>query len=171
MKTNQNLTSLAVVGFLIVSYGAAANGEDFEPGEPVGFPYNGSWHVGSVVAVQQGRIKIRAELDGSTSEGVFALRQVVRPPGTSGYRFWSDATKAFRVKAALIDIDATNVRLRKPEGDTITVAIAKLSQADQDFAARMRSASVVAIDFLPSSTKPFEHALLSVRDSERETDA
>lgn len=48
-------------------------------------------------------------------------------------REWSDSTGQFKVEAQLVSKDATNVRLRKPDGMVITVPIARLSPADQAF--------------------------------------
>jgi hypothetical protein len=49
-------------------------------------------------------------------------------------RLWTDSTGAYRVQAALVDVDERTVRLRTPDGKIISVALERLSRGDQDFA-------------------------------------
>lgn len=48
-------------------------------------------------------------------------------------RFFTDASGKFRVRAMIADLNETHVKLRKPDGQEVTIAIDKLSESDQKF--------------------------------------
>lgn len=48
-------------------------------------------------------------------------------------RFFSDASGKFRVRAAIVDLNETTVKLRKQDGGEIEVPVDRLSAADQTF--------------------------------------
>ena len=48
-------------------------------------------------------------------------------------RKWTDSTGTFSIEAELLDFQDGKVRLKKPNGNVITVAVDRLSQADQQF--------------------------------------
>jgi len=48
-------------------------------------------------------------------------------------RVWSDATGQFRIEAELVSVDGAVVVLRTPQGRTLRVPLAKLSDADRTF--------------------------------------
>jgi|GEM_PF-697258 len=49
------------------------------------------------------------------------------------FRVWKDQTGAYSVEAVLLEFDETTVLLRKKEGGTVRVPIARLSPADQEY--------------------------------------
>ena len=51
-------------------------------------------------------------------------------------REWSDSSGKFKIVADLVDASANSVRLKKPEGQIVTVPLARLGQPDQDFVAK-----------------------------------
>jgi hypothetical protein len=54
-----------------------------------------------------------------------------KEPGQSGLRKWTDRSGRFSVEAELIGVSDGNVRLRRSNGQVITVPINKLSERDQ----------------------------------------
>lgn len=48
-------------------------------------------------------------------------------------RFFTDASGKFRLKATIVDLNETHVKLRKVDGQEVTIAIEKLSESDQKF--------------------------------------
>ncbi len=52
-------------------------------------------------------------------------------------RVWSDVTGKYRVEADLISVEADTVRLKKPNGEIISVALNRLSRVDQAFLAKI----------------------------------
>lgn len=49
-------------------------------------------------------------------------------------RQWADSSGVFTVEAELVEVTGDNVRLRKPDGQIVTVPLDRLSAADRDFA-------------------------------------
>ena len=66
-------------------------------------------------------------------------------------REWKDATGAFRVEAELVAVRDGKVYLEKPNGAVITVALEKLSQADQDF---LKKGTAPAVPAKPPAADP-----------------
>ncbi len=48
-------------------------------------------------------------------------------------RSWTDKTGRFKIEAAFVGLENGSVELRRKDGRTVKVPLAKLSQADQDF--------------------------------------
>lgn len=48
-------------------------------------------------------------------------------------RFFTDATGKFRIRAVIIDLNETNVKLRKSDGTEVEVPITRLSESDQKY--------------------------------------
>jgi len=63
------------------------------------------------------------------------LGSLLMAAGPASARKWTNDTGAFSVEAELVDVQDGNVRLKRPDGTTITVAVAKLSQVDRDYLA------------------------------------
>ncbi|MHB0956283.1 MAG: SHD1 domain-containing protein [Pirellulaceae bacterium] len=57
---------------------------------------------------------------------------------TPEFRTWRDTTGKFSVDAALVSVDEDTVVLRKKNGQTVNVPVAKLSGADVEFVKRQR---------------------------------
>jgi hypothetical protein len=51
-------------------------------------------------------------------------------------RPWSDATGKFRIEAELVNVEGGAVNLKKKNGELVSVPLAKLSKADQEFASK-----------------------------------
>jgi hypothetical protein len=54
-------------------------------------------------------------------------------PVVLGLRTWSDATGKFRIEAELVNVEGGTVNLKKKNGEVVSVPLAKLSKADQEF--------------------------------------
>ena len=75
---------------------------------------------------------IRASLERATSHD--ALKDQAATANTeSSFRTWKDASGKFTLEAVLVDVKNGNVRLKKENGEIISVAFDKLSTQDQDF--------------------------------------
>jgi hypothetical protein len=57
-------------------------------------------------------------------------------PAASGLRTWSDATGKFRIEAELVDVQDGTVNLKQKNGELVSVQLAKLSKADQEFVSK-----------------------------------
>ena len=54
----------------------------------------------------------------------------------AGLRTWSDASGKFRIEAELVSVEDGSVTLKKKDGDLVSIELAKLSKADQEFLAK-----------------------------------
>ncbi|MDO5567429.1 MAG: SHD1 domain-containing protein, partial [Planctomycetia bacterium] len=52
---------------------------------------------------------------------------------TTEYRVWKDKSERFSVEAVLVEQDSQRVKLKRKDGRTLSLPIARLSQKDQDF--------------------------------------
>ncbi|MCL2118947.1 MAG: SHD1 domain-containing protein [Planctomycetaceae bacterium] len=59
-------------------------------------------------------------------------------------RTWTDSTRQFTVEAKMVEFDGENVKLEKADGLTVTLAISKLSLADQRYARQQQTANPFA---------------------------
>ena len=57
-------------------------------------------------------------------------------PAASALRTWSDATGKFRIEAELVNVEGGAVNLKKKTGELVSVPLAKLSKADQEFVSK-----------------------------------
>jgi hypothetical protein len=79
---------------------------------------------------------------------VVLLGTAVLAPENACAREWTDSTGAFRVEAELVDHKDGVVRLRKTDGSIISVPLAKLSKADQNYLLKPDSSSAQAREVL-----------------------
>ena len=63
-------------------------------------------------------------------------------------REWTDITGAFRIEAELVEYKDGVVRLRKTDGSIVSVPLAKLSKADQNYVLKPDSLAAQARDVL-----------------------
>ena len=54
-------------------------------------------------------------------------------PGFADSRMWTDASGEFQIQSDFVDLDGENVRLKKPDGQLITVPLKALSAKDQAY--------------------------------------
>ena len=55
-------------------------------------------------------------------------------------RTWSDATGSYKIEASFIELKNEKVRLKKADGSTVSIALEKLSKADQEFVKKLAEA-------------------------------
>jgi hypothetical protein len=88
----------------------------------------------------------------TSRQGVFKQTEV-RYPYEAGAivraRVWSDSAGKFHQKAALIEVGDDSITLRKPDKTEIKVAIAKLSDADQQFVKSLHKDTGPVLDHPP----------------------
>jgi len=56
------------------------------------------------------------------------------PAAPLNARQWTDSSGVFTIEAELLDVTGDSVRLRKPDGQVVTVPLDRLSAADRDYA-------------------------------------
>ncbi len=66
-------------------------------------------------------------------------------------RTWTDSTGKFSLTAKLVSLDGDQVILERETGDKMTIPLAKLSKADQDYVATQKEES----PFQPMDGSPF----------------
>jgi len=70
-----------------------------------------------------------------------APRKTDRKPAAAQMRTWTDVTGKFKSRASLAGVEGENVRLKKPDGTEIVVALEKLSAADRKWLAAQSAAA------------------------------
>jgi hypothetical protein len=75
--------------------------------------------------------------------GLAAAKPTARKP-VPQYRTWTDSTGSHTTRAAFQGVEEGNVKLRKTDGKTITVALDRLSKADQEWVANQATATAAA---------------------------
>ncbi len=68
-------------------------------------------------------------------------------------RFFTDQTGKFRVKATITNLNETHVKLRKVDGQEVTLPIAKLSDSDQTYLNRMYQQYKAMVGDYPIGTR------------------
>ena len=63
--------------------------------------------------------------------------------GQDELREWTDSTGAYHIKATLISMDGSNVRLRREDGKLISMPISKLSGKDQEYVKQLHGEDAV----------------------------
>lgn len=66
-----------------------------------------------------------------------AATKPVRKP-VPQYRTWTDASGSHTTRAAFVEVDEENVKLRKPDGTIISISLERLSKADQEWIAKQK---------------------------------
>ncbi|MEI8211339.1 MAG: SHD1 domain-containing protein [Planctomycetota bacterium] len=134
----------------------SAYGFAIEKGDRVQLEFAGERTQGVVTEIRNGGqlLMIQLEREGFDVPIPFPANQVVvitvpknsGTPGASGgkrtadgsnepYRLWSDRTGKFKIEAILIEQTATEVSLKKKDGNIVKVPIEKLSSTDQEYIA------------------------------------
>ncbi len=116
--------------------------ESLRSGQKVEVNVNDQWVQGRVLRVLAGgkSAQVRVNVGTGTKVGVVPLDRLRwdgKADANTGARLWTDSTGGFRIKAELVAVEEGTVKLRKPDGKTISVPINRLSKGDQDFLAKM----------------------------------
>lgn len=155
---NNQILRFFVLGALCLWWNASAvHGQNVKVGDQVEFERFGKKIVGTVESQLGGGqvYSIKYKKNGSDSKTVlpatrFKVIKSTSQPTTSGsrpstpvtnsggsatneFRFWTDQTGKFKVKAKFVEQVADSVRLEKEDGRLITVPVAKLSDFDQKY--------------------------------------
>ncbi len=88
---------------------------------------------------------------------LFFMPQLVLAQDNSAQRTWRDAEGKYSVEAVLLDKTDTTVRLKKADGNVVTVPIARLSKEDRDFLDNLKKTDdnpFAGGSPLPSAAKP-----------------
>jgi hypothetical protein len=120
----------------ILHVASAATAQVYKAGEEVAVMKHSEWRPGVVLDANTKGVMVEYEFAGSTSQEVFPRNQVMyRFEVDAIYRVreWSDVTGKFKIRAALLQMDETKIRLRKPDLSEMEIEVAKLSDADKGF--------------------------------------
>lgn len=83
-------------------------------------------------AAERAKAKL-AELTGAAPD-----KPAEGAPPASNLRTWSDASGKFKIEAELVSVEDGKVNLKKKSGEVVSVPLAKLSKADQEFVAKAK---------------------------------
>lgn len=128
---------------------------NFKVGDKVQVEWAGRTHTAEVVGIAgTGWIEVKFERDGMELTPVFPPDKVKRADKTSHavrtgsataaagkLRTWSSKSGKYKVKAKFLEVDDDQVTLEKEDGETVTVAINKLSDADRKLARQLAEAA------------------------------
>ena len=116
-----------------------------------GRPYTESYSVNSDRLRKAGTTVNQAGGTPAAPGGVAAMGTVKETPA----RTWSDATGKFKIEASFAGKDDAGVKLKKADGQVLTVPLEKLSKEDQAFVAGLMAAGVGSA---PAEENPFATA-------------
>ncbi|QDV23498.1 SHD1 domain-containing protein [Aureliella helgolandensis] len=130
----------------------------FREGEEVQYQSGNSWREGVVLQVQGKKVGVEYFLGNQTRQvvvdsGSDKLRYPWEEKVISPMRLWSDESKQFSVRAAVMAFKGKDVLLYKEEdGAELAVPIDKLSESDQTFLKMLKSKVGPEIAWLPDLT-------------------
>lgn len=110
----------------------------FSEGDEVQVFYRSSWRPGTVLQTDRRRARVEFEYSGRMRVEIFGKTNVRYPYEANALTplsLWRDASDQFKVFAVVTDFDekAETVTLFRPdEGESVTLPINQLSEADQD---------------------------------------
>src|SRR4051794_15690381 len=154
---------LALTALLVVANSASAQRTKGQPGAPASEPgnfrvgeevevwYLGKYYPGKITKIDDfsGWLDLEFTVDGETRTSKHAPRgdwvRKIAGGGGAGkaaaaakeypVRTWTDSTGKFKIEASYAGQDDTGVKLKKPDGKTIQLALDKLSPQDQQYLA------------------------------------
>jgi len=134
---------VSVLVLLCSSFVLAA--DSFKKDDEVEVMFLGEWRPAVVVNTnKRGEVLADYEFAGGSQQRVFKpteVRFAYESGAIARARQWSDASGKFKIKAALISIDGDQITLRKPDKSELTIAVAKLSDPDKTFLAKLSNES------------------------------
>lgn len=189
---------LSIAALAFVCGARMVHAQDLSPGDRVELDWAGSAVEAEFVErMSNGWIRVRFDFNGIELTPVLPpdkIRPLAKRKGAAGkgspgkgtqgeqggkrpVRTWTDATGKFKTKARLIALDGDEVTLETEAGKTITMNLAKLSDADQamarKIAARMERDAAAGADDAnpfaggdpgPPSVKPARQAAIEAGD-------
>lgn len=125
---------------------------EFNPGDEIEYLWVSKWYPGTVLEVAPDGVAIEymwGNLQKREKVDAFKLRFAWEAKAITPMRFWSDASKQFRIRAAAVGVKEGFVRLHKEDGSEISVPIEKLSAADQRILSQAKAQAGPEIPELP----------------------
>lgn len=130
----------------------------YKAGEEVAVMFLGAWRPGIVLEANSKGVGVEFEFPTGKQQRVFPRNEVMyRFEVDAIYRVreWSDASGKFKIRAALMEMGDTKVRLRKPDLSELEIEVGKLSDTDKAFLAdlqkKMKKNRIVLPVGLPES--------------------
>lgn len=115
--------------------------ESFKKGDDVEAMHMGAWVAGKVESIdRRGFVHVSLAVGGQAKAEPFKpadVRFAWESGALTRARIWTDATGKFRIKAVLINTNADQVTLRKPDNSEVTLPIDKLSTVDRKLVAEL----------------------------------
>lgn len=139
------LDKLLICGFALVfwqSTGTASAQEAYKKGESIEVLHLGEWRPATVIQSKKKQVQAQFFFGTGNLVRVFKEHEVRREYESGAMwrgRVWSDASKKFKVKAALLQIEPDSVTLRTEDSREIKIEVAKLCDADQKFILKLRT--------------------------------
>lgn len=147
---------------------AADRIEKYTVGENVEVLHFGKWVPATVLEVnRKGEVRASHPFGGSTLSTVFQqaeVRHAYESGAIARGRMWSDATGAFKIKAALLKISNNTLTLRTTEEREVTIELDKLSDVDKKFIENFKKQAGIAA--LPVAELPALVRFSTQRNSE-----
>ncbi|MEX2174169.1 MAG: SHD1 domain-containing protein, partial [Pirellulaceae bacterium] len=135
-----------MLGLALVSPAAAQRtaATNFRVGDKIEVLWAGDAFPGKVVKVERGYVTVNYEWNGRpwteryavNSGKVRKIKGAARTVGggkSAPTRKWKDSTGKFEIEASFADKDDSAVQLKKSDGQTIKIPLAKLSKEDQAY--------------------------------------
>ena len=157
-KAYRVLPALLVFFFLVecsLTY-AQQTRRRFREGDEIEYLWVSKWLPGRVLAVDGNAVAIEYEWGGTfKQERVEAgkLRFAWEARALSPMRLWSDESKQFKIRAAVLGFQGDNVQLYKEDGTEISVPIGKLSEVDQRYLEKAKAQAGPPVAPLPPLTE------------------
>ncbi len=137
-----SIVILLSISWFLLQAPAICAAEQYKAGDEVEVLFLGGWIPGKVVNTNpRGDVLADYEFAKAAKQGVFKQNEV-RYPYEAGAivraRVWSDSAGKFHQKAALIELTDDSITLRKLDKTESQVAIANLSDSDQQFVKKLQ---------------------------------
>lgn len=132
---------VAAIGLAFFVSASPTYAQVYKAGEEVAVMFLGEWRPGVVVEANAKGVGVEYEFAGGTQKKVFPRNEVMyRFEVDAIYRVreWSDASGKFKIRAALMEIGDTKIRLKKPDLSELEIEIAKLGDSDKAFLADLQ---------------------------------
>ncbi|MCA9129216.1 MAG: hypothetical protein KDB22_19145 [Planctomycetales bacterium] len=136
------LIALASTLFLPSYTWAQQSSRRFSEGDEIEYLWGNNWYPGTVLAAEKNVVAIEYMWGGSLRReqvNALNLRFPWEAKAITQMRFWNDAAKQFKVRAAAMSIKDGLVLLRKDDGNEISVPIDKLSDTDQKLLEKVKA--------------------------------
>jgi len=152
------IVSLAVVGAFAQEKKVAST-SDLKPGDKLVMRQGAGWQRVEVVEVlSNNRVKVRVKFGGRDTERTMPLtflrypdNAAQSPAAKSEKRTWTDSTGKFKIEASFVELADGKVRLKKDDGEILSIPLDKLSAEDSQLVQSLMKGGDSASPFVSES--------------------